>query len=183
MTPKQVARKVANHYARKCWWAEFDDLYQEARIACLQAERCWSEEVGVPLDAYCWVCAKRAVSRWCLRNSSIASASWRDVGELANHRREQLHDSNPDLAPWAEQLLHDKRWRESVRGQVMAVLRNGGLRSLDRRLALEMLVAGYTTKEVAEAYALPSTRVSRAGRQARRLLCNDLQCYRFWKEV
>ena len=182
MALDDVAERVARKYARKCWWADIDDLRQEARLACTLAERNWENEVGVPLDAYAWLCAWRSVGRWLLKNSSIASAGWHSVGELANLCSVPVDEEACDLAPWADAVLDDKRWREGVREHVLALLAWGGMSHTDQRLALEVLVQGRTPSEVALSKAVPVAQVNKARRRAACLVLRDLQCYRFWRE-
>jgi DNA-directed RNA polymerase specialized sigma24 family protein len=177
-----VAERVARKYARKVWWASLDELRQEALLACFLAERTWDAEVGVPLEAYAWTCAWRSVGRWLLRNSSIVSASWGKVGDLAHLCSVPVDESAHDVAPWADAVLDDKRWRASVREEVLTVLAHGGMSEADQRLALEVLVQGRAPSEVAQSSAVPIAQVKKARRRAARLVLQDFQCYRLWRE-
>lgn len=76
-----VVDQVANSYARRCWWAELDDLKQEAWGAVLSAHKSWQPTRG-PLRPYIYRAAALALRRWTLNNSSPVSAPWRDVDGL-----------------------------------------------------------------------------------------------------
>jgi len=78
---QSVVEQVAGSYARRCWWAELDDLKQEAWGAVLSAEKSWQPARG-PLRPYIYRAAALALRRWTLNNSSPVSAPWRDVNGL-----------------------------------------------------------------------------------------------------
>jgi len=180
----RVADSVARAYLRRCWWADLDDLRQEALLACTQAERTWDPKVGVPLTAYVRRAAVLAVRRWLWRQSAPVSASWHKLPELAGLHRAPMDQAPPSdpAAPWADEVLHDSRWQKAVRQRVEELLASG-LRTGESLLALPVLLDGVAPSEVAREQGVPIAQVYRARRQATLLISQDLQSYRFWKEL
>ena len=60
---------VVNRFAKKCWWADKDDLYQEAIIVEMQVR-----ERGCPSDVYLQKCVAKRLSSVLWEMSSPVSA-------------------------------------------------------------------------------------------------------------
>ena len=183
---ESVAGRVAARYARKCWWrADKDELLQEARLACCTAAGSWDPEVGVPLDAYLYISAKRQVARWLLRDGAPVSAQWAKVGDLAGVRAislEALGDRSDEVQR-PDQAYDDKELAERIVDHLCGLWRANGVTYREQRLAFMSLAGGMTAREVADRVRVPVEVVCRARQKCRKLARRDLGCYRFWKEA
>lgn len=173
-----VAERVARRYARRVFWAEEDDLRQEAYAVALTACRSWDPAVGVPLAAYVW--------RACVLG--LRSHLWRSSAPVAetDHRLHTLRGVH--RAPLEEALLVESPtaarpdeacWREEVREQVSYVLARG---QVDARLALPVLAGELPARMVAQRFDVPVVRVYRTVRRARLLLENNALLYTLWQD-
>ena len=71
------ASKAASRYRRKCWWADPEEMVQEAVAAQLKAAPNWDHLCGVPFGAYLWRVAVLSIRNWLWRSSSPVSSSHR----------------------------------------------------------------------------------------------------------
>jgi hypothetical protein len=168
--------QAARRYKARCWWAEEDDLLQEAREAVLLAKRTFDPEVGVPLAAYAWRVAMIRLRAWLLRNTSPVSAS---AGSL--HRLKDYQRASFDELAAAVYDMHDvesgidaQRLHERVRHRVRTV-ENG-------HLADQVLLRGEHSASVARKEHVPVKHVYRACTAARRAIWNDFDIWFGWKE-
>ena len=177
---EDVARRAAARYKSRCWWAEFDDLHQQALEAALRAERTFDPDVGVPLDAYLWRACVLALRTYTWKQSPV-SAPDHKLTELRGLHRAELTDVTDDRAqePWADKVLSDKQWADRARASIEEAL---GEQS-DKALALRVLLADEKPREVADACDVPIQRVYRATQRARDALGRDLDIYHLWKEL
>lgn len=68
-TIDEVANKVAKIYARRCWWADFEDLRQEAYVAALEASATYTAEKG-EAKPYLWKACACTLAKYLWRESS-----------------------------------------------------------------------------------------------------------------
>jgi hypothetical protein len=139
--------------------------------------------VGVPLSAYAWSAAYRAVGRYLLKQSAPVSAGWHSIGNLKGlHRAPENAAPSEDLAPWADAVLKRREWRDRVQRRLVRVL--GLDMPLDEAMmACAVLLDGDAPAEVAARYRAPIAQVYEARKRASFLVLQDLQCYRLWQEL
>lgn len=183
------ARRAARAYARKCWWASYEDLEQEAFRATTQAMRTYDPLVGVPIDAYLFRAAVLALKPMLLRDSAPVSASRRKLDNLKGLRRvsRDMADGvhavadnahNPEHVILTAELAVDLHaWRQRVRQRLHALLDGSA------KLALPILLDGATSADVAAEAQVPLKEVYNATLKARRRLTNDRQMWSLWREM
>ena len=81
-TIDDVALKAAARYARRCWWADREDLEQEARVVALRAAQTWDPAVGVPFAPYAWRACVLSLRAYLWRQSSPVSETDHRLGDL-----------------------------------------------------------------------------------------------------
>lgn len=141
----RIARAVARRYAKRCWWADVDDMTSVASLAVLEASESWDPQVGIPREGYVARAAALQVRDFLWRQSSPVSGGLHNPRELiagvhAAPLDEDLveHDTDPG------KKLDRLRWRLRVRDR----LRKLAGRTRDGDLAAEVLVRGRTPVEV-----------------------------------
>lgn len=141
----EVVSEVVSAYAKKCWWADVNDLRQEAWIAVMESRATWDPAKG-SIKPYASVAARRAVGTFLVRASAPVSASWHERHALYGLQRapaeeiEARLDRHPALprggAPsdrgWADEVLDDRRWRLRVLGRLLAVVGTEDEAGLDK---------------------------------------------------
>lgn len=184
-----VASSVARRFARKCWWADEDDLQGEAARAILEAARSFDPDVGIPFEAFAHKIAARAVATYLwLQSAPVSEKRYRardlrgvhrvaistvdvaiDEGE-APHSRLVLEDAD---AQTVEERIDETRLRERIRARVLELAQathNG-------HLAEAVLLDGKTPRQV----TAPARDVYRATELVRRKVRDDADSYYLWK--
>lgn len=134
-----VAGRAARWYKRRCWWAEEEDLRQEAWRACVQASRTFDPERGTPEEAYLWYAAVYAVRLYVLRQSAPVSAAKNRAQELRGVMRaplERVRTAAAPVEPADEAAIRIQRER-AVAGRVRAL--GGDRRAIRRDYAAYLL--------------------------------------------
>jgi len=172
----RIAKAVAARYARRCWWADRDDLVSEATFGVLEARRTFDPQVGVPFDGYAAKAAAHKVGAYLWRQSSPVSGGMGDprkniagvhaaptsaIDGLSNE-----HDITQALDEEAYQLRVRRRLRRLAE------------RSLDGDLAIEVMVRGKTSGEVIRETGRDAYR---AVELLRRKAKNDYGLYKLWR--
>lgn len=182
------ASRAAACYRRRCWWADFDDMRQEAIAAQLKAERgrTYDEELGRPLSAYLWSVALYAVRRLVHKASAPVSTSHRTENLLGLYRAPtELHLEGGHVIPHPalpsrnaedEAIAQDVDTR--VRLRVVELL---GTETA--RFALEVMTHEWKPQEVAEANGVPVRVVYAAQRRVADVLYSDDVLRSIWEEV
>jgi DNA-directed RNA polymerase specialized sigma24 family protein len=130
----RVVNGVVKRYAARCWWADPDDLRQEAWIAAMEAHKGWNPEKG-PIGPYAHVAVRRAVAAFLLHETSPVSSSWHERHNLVPLQRSgvdalEATASSPE-ATWADELLDDARWHVRVLARLLDLLGPEGENDLD----------------------------------------------------
>jgi len=141
----RVVNNVVAKYAGRCWWADADELRQEAWIAAIESFRGWNPAKG-PIGPYAQVAVRRAVAAFLIHETSPVSASWHERHNLIGVERASVEpraedkpqanwvDPAPLVAPeetWADELLEDARWRVRILGRLLELLGPSGENDLD----------------------------------------------------
>jgi len=172
-----VAQKAARRYARRCWWADVKDLEQEATLATVKAARTFDPTVGVPFAGYAWRAAILALKPYLWKMSSPVSASW---GDMLNRKLAGMHRAEVDLTIQDERTLQDdeldqRRWCEQVWKRAVALDPSGGL-------AVEVLLMGEKSSDVAERHGVPVQTVYNATTRAKARMTNDKELWELWTQ-
>lgn len=109
----KMAAQAAARYKARCWWADVDDMTQEAAEAILRARRTHDPRVGVPVGAYCWRAAMLTLRRWAWKASAPVSASAHKLTELRGLHRAAVPEDLPALGR-PDQLVGEARRRERI---------------------------------------------------------------------
>lgn len=173
-----VASIEGHRAARRVWWADLDDLQQEAIVAALEARERFDESRGTPRRAYF-----RRAARFALTDALWAASAPVSGGKgkaSATHPLRGIHrvslagekqrgpDGAPkpsaalvDTAPTPDAAVDEARWREAVTARLLD-LASGDREVVDALLAEDR---GETTRE------------SRAIGALRRRAAGDLTLY------
>jgi len=171
----QIARAVARRYARRCWWADLDDLTGEASRIVLEARDRWDPQVGVPFSAYATRAATVKLRDYLWEQSSPVSGGLHNPRKLLGglQRAPMLDDEHPHQ-PDPGHSLDEAAWRLRVRKTIRRIAN----RTEDGDLAVEVLVRGRKPEDVhAETGASPY----RAVHLVRRKVRTDATLYRLWR--
>lgn len=174
-----VATKAASKYARAVFWADKEELRQEAVLAALDAFRTWDEECGVPLNAYAWRACVLHLRAFCWRQSAPVHGDSRRPEGLRGLHRAEVVETTIVSSEDAFDLLAEKRWLEDVQGEMQYLF--DGLGD-DGALAACVLIREEAPAEVARAHSLKVERVYRAARNARALCADNARLYQMLKE-
>lgn len=177
-----IALRVAKRYARRCWWAEEDDLRQEAREAAARAMLKWDSRVGVPFQAYAWCSCARAVQNLLWRQSSPVSAPKNKLPELAGIWRAPNDAVLKEYAtpvPAPDQQLESALYAEAVREQVQFVLEDED--PIVVGWAMRVLLGEEPMIEVAETEGVRLHDLRIAMKRVRGVLREDARLFELWR--
>lgn len=187
---KRIAKAVSKRYANRCWWADPEDMEQEACIAVIKAHKTWDPQVGVPFVGYATRAANKTVHDFLWRESSPVTGGLHDPEKnIAGVLRAPLPDESPkadDKKPSfvptslatvdnTAAQLDDVKWRLSVRRRV----RQLAARTTNGDAAVEVLIRGRAPSEVREELGGD---VYRATELVRRQVRNDSVSYKLLKK-
>lgn len=121
-----IVNECVRYYARKCWWAEEEDLRQEAWIAAHEARKTWDPARG-KIAPYASTAIRRALGTFLIRASSPVSSSWHARHELIALKPAPVEvlELFPCAATWADELLDEKRWRVRLWARIIALVDAG----------------------------------------------------------
>lgn len=174
-----VAARVAARYARRVFWADRDDLEQEAMVAGYSALRTWDAACGVPLAGYVWSACSKQLGRYALKTGSPVSASWKRAPELVGSHRAELDEGMIEGTPWSDELLVDADWKFRVHEQLEFVLNAGN----HGDAAWKVLVDEQKPAAVAEELGLPIAHVYKATERARERIARNALLFDMLKEI
>jgi DNA-directed RNA polymerase specialized sigma24 family protein len=176
-----VVARVARRYAKRCWWAEVDDLSQTGWEAATSARASFDPSVGVPEAAYLWRAIVNSMRRYLWRESSPVSGGHSDPWRLRTQTRAPLPDGERDETgerrvaplvcklPRPDALLAKKRWVLRVLERVSEVSESVP----GNELAIAVLLDEWRSREVAEEMSVAVHDVYTATARVRRGLAND----------
>jgi len=176
---EDVAVKAAARYARRCFWADREELAQEARCAALKAHTTWDPAVGVPFEAYAWRACILHLRRFLWKNSSPVSESYHQLANLRGVHRAELTETLLDEGTAPDVVVEERRWDGKVRAQMWRVIE--GLGPQAAQVVEQRLLYERPLQEVAEATELEPAAVERIARAARRLMSQDMDLFEMWR--
>lgn len=163
----RIARYVAGRYAARCWWADAQDLEQQAWAVVLEVLREYPPtypDGNLNRDVFgatAHVAAMRQLSRYLWRQSSPASAADCELRELAGVLRAPIgqlghvRDSSKLVELMSRQLPIDEVvWYSEARGKIRARVEDLCGRDELVRAGLSVLLDGEAPREVVEATGL-----------------------------
>ena len=166
----EVVRRVASRYQARCWWADLDDLKQEAWVAVLEAKETWDPNFGVPLHGYVWRAASRRLGNY-LWEQSVPVSAWKRHGNLLRGVKrasvEVLDHVEADPPGEAERV---EQWWEDLSWEVAKVVRAGHNGDVAERI----LLGREKPADIAEELQWPVHRLWRATHRARKRIRNDI---------
>jgi DNA-directed RNA polymerase specialized sigma24 family protein len=191
---RRVVEEVARGYRRRCWWADMDDMRQEAMLELSKSLPKRDREQ--PLAPWVRTIAMRAMRNLLWRASTPCSApqhpEMKHVAVLRTQQREappaegapvpvdgpdvQLTAEGPEH-PSPEALVMGRRYtlrlREELQRVILADDRTG-------HLALEVLLYDAPAGEVAEREEVEVVKVHRAIAAAKRRITHDATLRAMW---
>lgn len=196
----EVASHLAGRYKRRCWWASYEDLKQEALVTILAAHENYLKHPEGDERGYVWKSAAYQLRNMLLRASAPVSASGHKLDELRGLVRASLEDlakagisvvstgSDAEMvlkrpaaqheAQLADEVLYDLDWLRRVRNRLIKVLA-----PVENSVAAREVLLGYLPPhEVAEEAGLNVRLVYRAAKRARRAIGCDGELYRLVQE-
>lgn len=174
-----MALRVARRYQRRCWWADVEDLYQEAWLAISMARRSFDPEYGVPFIGY----ATRAAYRW------LRGVLWKASAPVSG-RCEQLrglHRAPLDeldgfiIEETPESLYAFSQWCERVREVTEEALDE--LEELDKQTTADLVAKETRPRHVAVKTDRPVEEIYRLKARAELELASSPALRRLWKEM
>lgn len=182
VTAANVAAQASWRYARRCFWAEQDDLEQEAMVAAYAALGTWDRKVGVPFAAYAWRACILHLRKYLWRNTAPVNAPETRFDSLRGLHRVELEEAHhADPGAWTDELLADAEWKQRVREQLDFVLRAG--QGDEAAVALRTLLDDVKPADVAVEFSLPIAEVYRITTRARRILRSNAMLLDLMKEA
>jgi len=168
----RIATVAARQYARRVWWASFEDMRSEALVAVVQAKKTWDVGRGIPFGAYAYRAALLAIRPYLWKNSSPVSESWHRLSTLRGVHRSPLLDAREVPDPrWPDEPPDDSEWLARVQDRLLELDPTKGL-------VVPVVLGTSKAEEVAEKNGLPISEVRRAAGRLRHLVRND---YPLWK--
>lgn len=173
-----MARKVAYKVARRCWWADHEELVQAALLQVVKGYANFDPAIQC-FDAWCGEVCRRAVYRSLIRASAITSghqhspSSVRGVLRESVEMLESFHASHetPDAA-----YAHARNVANIRTGLLEALGNEGSV-----EFALAVLGGEWSAAELAEANGLPVEDVYATTSKVRRRIERSGVLYRLWR--
>lgn len=188
------AARIAWRYSRRCRWASFEDIHQEAMLAQVTALNTYdpSHESSAPLGAYTYISARRAVVRLVMRSGAPISATHRatnllgvravdimtdvaeDSGAMFDQERAEVSATNPFDASHT----HREEWAYRVRVRLVELV---GVEWAE--FALLALTHEFLPAEIAVEHDVSRITVYRAAARLKLELEKDPALAQLWKEA
>lgn len=140
---EEVVTQVARCYARRCWWAELDELKQVGHLAIAEASRSYDPAVGVSAYKYARKACVFAMARYLWEASSpVSGGKHRPKVSKRGLRRTEVTTTGvdglgEDIAtamllvdtdlPTTEVLVDDVTWHRRVRARLRELAAASGL--------------------------------------------------------
>jgi hypothetical protein len=160
----EIVEAISRSYARRCWWADREDLEQEAWVAALSARDKWDARRGVPLGAFAWKRVMWAVRDYVLVQSSPVTGIHSNPQRLRGLMRSELPAHLPAPAAGMSEATLERAISRARR--VILDGRRGDL-------AVEVLIDGRKPREVARDKRIDRCVVHTATTRARTRLRRD----------
>ena len=168
-----ISMKVAIRFKRKCWWADVEDMAQEARTACVAAVPNWDVAVGVPLEAYLWRVCVLSIRRFCWLESSPVTGGMHDPTKNRAGVRVTIAEDNPaegqaygvvlmSEAAHLDNVVDDATWSARVTARLMELADD------DEDLnGLHVILGKHPASQVAESLGVAEHSVRRGANRMR----------------
>lgn len=201
---RKVVEASARKYARKCWWADEEDLRQQAWLIVLDAKARFERNFdpakaqGSALESYCWRAAVIQLGIYLMKQSSPVSASESkdlahlvqvsldapehgrgDDGSSGGYTQHIVHKAHGTQEARADEELHHARWEAIVRSRMREICPPG---DAGLALGLEALLAEERSGEVARQRDIDPNVVYTAKTKVKQMLANDPVIQRLHKE-
>lgn len=165
---EKVSLRVARFYARRCWWADLDDLKQEARTTALLCAASPTYDPTRRFSSYAEQAIRRKLGQWLLHQAPV-SAGFNNGSKLANMERAPVSDDIP-----AEVSDEHARtaWVAQVQKAILRALRTS-LPTDTALIARDVLVGGAKPHVVARKHKIKIHAVYHALSEARTALWWD----------
>ena len=140
---KKLVKTTANAYKRKCWWADIDDMQQQAWLTICEADKAgtFKESLGIPEGAYLHRAIGLSVRRFLLQESSPVKIS---IGKLGKEtpKRVELDLNLTDADKQAPQcwknavykaldgIVRDHAWPENTADNLLDDIKTPATRKL-----------------------------------------------------
>jgi DNA-directed RNA polymerase specialized sigma24 family protein len=170
---ESVVQSVARGYCRRSWWAERDDVEQEARLAVLDARPHWDPRVGVPLSAYLRKAVRRTVGRYLWALSSPVKARY---GEGAGLHRAPVEDVFADPRPAPDEEADRERWHARVLARLYEIASSDPCAGI----GLEVMLLEIPVREYAARTGLTRREVYACEKVARSIVSEDPELFGLW---
>jgi len=180
-TPTDYQRlviKIARAYKRKCWWADEDDMRQEANLAIVKACRSYDAEKG-DFERYAWRAAKCAIQNWLLEASAPVTAPQDQLFELVGLHRAELHDEAWTTTCHMEAMLDEKHRAVKLRYALLNLCEG----ELERDVAWGLFIREDKSAELSATLGVPTPVIYRVAERLRRRVMGNRALYNLWKEA
>ena len=181
----RVARQVASAYAKRCWWAERDDLEQQCWTIVLEVRNFWAarDEAGNIDMRYfggtAYVAAMRQMQRYLWRESALVSLSDHECNHEVAGMLRRAPIENPETGadwlvsetPTAHELLDVQEREVALRLRVVALM--GGTLSPWVEAAMAVVLDQEKPALVAKKMGLPVWQLYREVSWMRQRVRND----------
>jgi len=168
------AARAAGRYKRRCWWVEYDELYQAASLAQVEAWDRFDASWGRPREAYLWRAAFIAVRTLVLKSSAPVSSRHRPEALVGLHR-DTLDVEHAALTSAAQAERADRARR--VRERVASLFGEDAL-----PFALGVITDEWRPREIAAANNMPVQQVYAVQQHMLRVLECDPVLHQLWRE-
>lgn len=203
-----LAATAARRYARRCWWADVNDLRQTAELAGLEALRTYDPRVGAAPEQYVWRAMVFAVARALWRDSTPATGGTKHRPDKTAHglvrggfssqfeQRDGTRTVDDEdgggvrieeaakraglgwFAPRPDEQLEDAVWLRRVRERLTALAEEEAVGGGVLRVLLE----DATARTVAEERGISTASVFAQTRRLRAAVQNDCALYTLMRE-
>jgi DNA-directed RNA polymerase specialized sigma subunit len=170
-TTHKIAMSLAKRYKRRCWWANIDDLFQEAYRTGLDAQRTWDSEGSVNFQWYAWRAMAYELRKFLWKNSSPLSCSSHNFDKIKGIHRVELKDSIESEIN-IEKELYQKEISSEVRQRLIELLESNDI---------EVIQVLLKTKEANQTKDPRAT--AKAVSRLRNKVKKDYKMYDIWKEL
>jgi len=192
-----LSGQVAKAYRKRCRWADFDDMRQEAAMAMLSAHRCYLTHPEGDERGYLYMAATYAVKAYLLRASSPVSASRRRADNLRGLRGTGLQVLESGVRSWSQHgpgskirdlppahqplvlRMSEEAWLERARRELARVFAEV---PAGDTIARRVLLEGERATVVAADCNLPARDVLALVARVRRAIVNDAHLYTILRE-
>lgn len=168
---EQIATSVAKRYKRRCWWADLEDLINEAYAAVLSAKE--KADSTRPWEPYAYTAAMHAVRSYLWQNTSPVNETCKKVDNLRGAHRAELTEDIELQRPSAYELLTRHQWLQRVKQRLeeLSVVVPDGNDALDFILDEDKRAADYGDPAI----------VYKASSALRRHISRDTELYELWQ--